>query len=139
MSPPPADRPTVVAAPPCIMVVEDSPALNRLLAEAFREAGCEVVQAFDGLQAFELAREHRPGVILLDLDLPRLYGQVVMRSLQRDPATADTKVVILTAHPELLREDDRAAAFAILHKPADLDDIMRAVRAALREPVGRSG
>ena len=78
-------------------------------------------------------------MILLDLDLPRLYGQVVLRSLQRDPATADTKVVILTAHPELLREDDRAAAFAILHKPADLDDIMRAVRAALREPAGRSG
>jgi CheY-like chemotaxis protein len=122
-----------IDAPPrtCVMVVEDNPALNGLLAEALGEIGCEVVQAFDGLEAFELAHEHRPSVILMDLDLPRLYGQVVMRSLRRDPATADVNVVILTAHPELLGEEDRAAAFAILHKPAQLDDIMRAVRAAL--------
>ena len=116
------------------MVVEDSPALNGLLASAFREAGCEVVQAFDGLQAYELARERRPSVILMDLDLPRLYGHVVMRSLQRDPATAQIKVVVLTARPGLLRADDREAAFAVLYKPTDLDEIVRIVRAALRAP-----
>ena len=126
-----SDRPPAVLDG-CIMIVEDSPALNRLLAGAFREAGCEVVQAFDGLEAYELARERRPRVILMDLDLPRLYGQVVMRSLQRDPATAGIKVVILTARPELLREDDRTAAFAVLHKPTDLDEIIRIVRTALR-------
>ena len=134
MSPTPADRPTEAASHPCVLVVEDNPALNRLLAAALRATGYETVQAFDGLQAHELARERRPSVILLDLDLPRLYGQVVMRSLRRDPATAPIKVVVLTGRPDLLREEDRAAAFAILHKPADLDDIMRAVRAALRAP-----
>ena len=116
------------------MVAEDDAEVNYLLAEALREAGCEVVQAFDGLQAYELARERRPAVILLDLNLPRLYGQVVMRSLRRNPDTAGIKVVVLTARPDLLRHEDRSAAFAILQKPAGLDDITRAVQAALRSP-----
>ena len=114
------------------MIVEDSAPLNRVLATALRGIGYDVVQAFDGMQAYDLAREHRPGAIVMDLDLPRLYGQVVMRSLRRDPATAAIKVVVLTGRPDLLHEDDRAAAFAILHKPAGLDDVTRAVQAALR-------
>jgi two-component system phosphate regulon response regulator PhoB len=117
----------------CAMIAEDYAEINNQLAEALRELGCEVVQAFDGLEAYERARQRRPRVILLDLDLPRLYGQVVMRSLRRDPATADVRVVVLTARPELLTPDDQASAFAILYKPADLDDIVRAVRAALLE------
>ena len=90
--------PAAGSARPCVLVAEDDAEINGLLAEALREAGCEVLQAFDGLRAHELARERRPGVILLDLDLPRLYGQVVLRSLRRDPATADVQVVALTAN-----------------------------------------
>jgi DNA-binding response OmpR family regulator len=117
-----------------VLVAEDDAEVNGLLAEALLAAGCEVVRAFDGLEAYELARERRPRVVLLDLNLPRLYGQVVMRSLRRDPATADIKVVVLTAHPDLLLEQDRPAAFAVLHKPAELDTIVGTVRAALRAP-----
>ena len=134
MDPTPVDRPTRAAPRSCVLIAEDDAEVNHLLAEALREAGCEVIQAFDGLDAYELVRERRPAVILLDLNLPRLYGQVVMRSLRRDPATAEARVVVLTARPELLREEDRAAAFAILRKPADLDGILRVVRAALRAP-----
>ena len=118
----------------CVMIVEDDAELNRLLAGAFRDCGCEVIQAFDGMQAYELAHEHRPSVILMDLDLPKVYGHVVMRSLRRDPTTADAKVVILTAQPGLLSEADRSAVFAVLSKPAELDELVATVRAALGEP-----
>ena len=130
----PIRRPTETPPRACVLVAEDDAEVNRLLAEALREAGCEVVQAFDGLQAYELARARRPAAILLDLNLPRLYGQVVLRSLRRDPATAGIRVVVLTGRPDLLREEDQAAAFAVLHKPAGIDDITGAVRAALRAP-----
>jgi CheY-like chemotaxis protein len=130
----PPDDPPTEAPGTCVLIAEDNAEVNHLLAEALREAGCEVVQAFDGLEAHELAHKHRPAVILLDLDLPRLYGQVVMRSLRREPATARINVVVLTGQPWLLRDDDRAAAFAVLHKPVGPDTIVRAVRAALRAP-----
>ena len=90
----------------CVLIAEDDAEINGLLAEAMREAGCEVVQAFDGMDAYELARERRPGVIVMDLDLPRLYGHVVMRGLRRDPATANIPVVVLTDRPELLSRED---------------------------------
>ncbi len=115
----------------CVMIVEDNPSLNQLLAEALEEAGCTVVQAFDGLQAYELVRQHWPRVILLDLDLPRLYGHLVLRSLARTPDTAEIQVVVLTGRPSLLTDDDRALAAAVLHKPAAIDEILGAVRAAL--------
>ena len=122
------------ARPARILIVEDNPALNRVLAGAFRAAGCEVVQGFDGLQAHDLARARRPGVILLDLDLPRLYGQVLLRSLRRDPATAASRVVVLTARPDLLRAEDRGLVFAVLLKPTGLDELVGTGRAAPRAP-----
>ena len=117
---------------PLVLVVEDDAPLNRLLAAALEHTGYEVAQAFDGLQAYELARRRPPSVVLLDLDLPKLYGQVVLRALRRDAATAGIAVVVLTGHPKLLREEDRVAASAVLYKPARLEQILAAVAAALQ-------
>jgi len=73
-------------------------------------------------------------LITLDLDLPDLYGQVVLRQLRRDPATAEVPVLVITAHPELLQSEDYRAATAILCKPFNLDtltDILRSATEAL--------
>ena len=127
-------HPRLADPPPCLLIAEDNAEINALLAEAFREAGCEVLQAFDGVQAVDLARARHPAVIVLDLDLPRLYGHLILRSLKRDPFTAHIGVVVLTGRPELLGPEDAAAAVAVLHKPVGLDEIVGAVRAALRAP-----
>ena len=116
---------------PLALIAEDDAALNRLLAAALEHHGYEVAQAFDGLQAYELARRRPPSVVLLDLDLPKLYGQVVLRALRRDPATVGIAVVVLTGQPKLLREEDRAMASAVLYKPARLEQILAAIAAAL--------
>ena len=134
MTPPPDPLAPAGGPPACVLIAEDDAEINALLAEAFREVGCEVLQAFDGLQAVDLARARRPAVILLDLDLPRLYGHLILRSLRRDPFTAHIGVVVLTGRPELLSAEDRAAADAVLHKPVGLDAILDAVRTALHRP-----
>jgi DNA-binding response OmpR family regulator len=126
------DRPSTGGGPGVrVLIAEDDPLLNPVLAEAVREAGWEPLQAFDGLAAVDLARKAQPAVIVLDLNLPRLYGHLILRSLRRDPSTAQMRVVILTAHAELLSPADRAAADAILRKPAGLERILAAIRGLL--------
>jgi DNA-binding response OmpR family regulator len=113
------------------MVVEDDVLLNQTLAEILSGVGCSVLQAFDGLQAFELACQHHPALMVLDLDLPRVYGQVLMRILRSGQVATSTRFVVLTARAELLRDEDRTSAFAVLEKPADLDEFVGTVEAAL--------
>jgi len=58
--------------------------------------GFSVVTAADGEQALEMARAHRPDLILLDLILPRRHGFEVLRILRDEPATARTPVIVLS-------------------------------------------
>src|SRR5947208_3131303 len=89
MSSPPVNQATSTTRSAYVLVAEDDGPLNELLAETLREGGYRVLQAFDGVQAYELARATLPTLILLDLELPQVYGQVVLRALKNDPRTAD--------------------------------------------------
>jgi len=62
-----------------------------------RRPSIELLPAMMGKLGFELAREHRPDLVLLDLHLPDLTGQQVFTLLRQEPATMDVPVVILTA------------------------------------------
>jgi len=70
---------------------------------------------------------------LLDLELPMLNGQFVLRILQRDAATASIKIIVLTGYPELLTEQDRQAVFAVVPKPFNINELSELVRQALAE------
>ena len=102
--------------------------LGRLLASV---ADIEVVAAAaDGAEAVQLAREHRPDVILMDLRMPGMDGsEATRRLLEEDPAT---QVVILTSfseRDEILSALD-AGAIGYLLKDAEPDEVIRGVRAA---------
>lgn len=89
-----------------------------------------VAAAADGDQAVELAREHRPDVVLMDLRMPGMDGsEATRRLLESDPAT---HVVILTSfseRDEILGALD-AGAIGYLLKDAEPDELIRGVRAA---------
>jgi DNA-binding NarL/FixJ family response regulator len=102
--------------------------LGRLLASV---ADIEVVAAAaDGAEAVQLAREHRPDVILMDLRMPGMDGsEATRRLLEEDPAA---QVVILTSfseRDEILTALD-AGAIGYLLKDAEPDEVIRGVRAA---------
>jgi DNA-binding NarL/FixJ family response regulator len=102
--------------------------LGRLLASV---SDIEVVAAAaDGAEAVQLAREHRPDVILMDLRMPGMDGsEATRRVLEDDPAA---QVVILTSfseRDEILTALD-AGAIGYLLKDAEPDEVIRGVRAA---------
>jgi CheY-like chemotaxis protein len=74
-----------------------------------------------GRLGLELAREHHPDLIVLDLHLPDLPGERVLAELQEDPETRDIPVIVLSADATREREQMLVAgASAFLTKPIDL-------------------
>jgi CheY-like chemotaxis protein len=79
-------------------------------------AGYAVFTAASGAEALEQARRHRPTLVVLDLKMPDLDGEEVVRRLRADPATADIPAIVATADdtytPARARQDGFCAHFA---------------------------
>ena len=114
-----------------VLVVDDHPIWRHSVAAGLEEAGCAVAgTAGDGAQALRVAAATRPGVVLLDLNLPDMSGaEVTRRLLAADPAV---RVLILSASGE--RQDVldamTAGATGYLVKSAQFSELLAAVRAA---------
>jgi two-component system phosphate regulon response regulator PhoB len=82
---------------PKILVVDDEPDALEILGFKLKESGFVPVFARDGAQALRAARDERPALIVLDLMLPEVEGLEVCKLLRRDPLTATTPILMLTA------------------------------------------
>ncbi len=80
-----------------ILLVEDSKALRMASARVLTRAGYEVCTAGDGEEALRVAQEKHPDIILLDMLLPKLSGEDVLRVLKANPDTSTIPVIVLTA------------------------------------------
>ena len=80
-----------------ILIVDDSHFLRLSNTRALTHAGYEVISAADGEEGLRLAREHKPDLVILDLMLPKLPGQLVLRALRSYPETASIPVMILSS------------------------------------------
>lgn len=106
-----------------VLYIEDNPS-NLLLIERVinLHSNLELVPAMQGRIGIELAREHHPAVVLLDLHLPDVGGDEVLRVLRLDPATCDIPVVVLSADatPSQVSRLLAGGASAYLTKPVDV-------------------
>lgn len=80
-----------------ILVADDESHIVQVLALKFRNAGHDVMEASDGEEALELVRQHRPDVVVTDMQMPFMNGIELARALLSDPETASIPVLILTA------------------------------------------
>lgn len=121
-----------------ILVVEDEKDILDLVEFNLSQAGFAVLRAGDGLEGLRLAREKLPDLVVLDLMLPSLEGQEVLRRLRRDDKTQGIPVIILTA---LSGSTDRIVGFEIgaddyLPKPFSPRELVLRVKAILRRVQG---
>lgn len=121
-----------MSAPLRILVVEDEPDIRDILVSSL-SLEAEVEGAADGLEALEkLARGPTPSVILLDLRMPRLSGEGVLRALEHAPGAPP--VVTMSA---CTRERPRGAV-AHLDKPFTFSEAWRVLRSACRASVAEA-
>lgn len=105
-----------------ILVVEDNERNRKLLRTILTYRGFEVVECEDGAPSLELARKHRPALVLMDIELPTMDGITALGRLRADPDTAHIPVAAVTASvTPSEREKVVAAGFnAYLAKPIDV-------------------
>lgn len=84
-----------------ILVVEDEPDIRSLVAEHLIAAGYDVCLASDGETAMQLVRERHPGLVCLDLNLPRISGYDVCEQIRTDAAGSDIAILMTSARNSL--------------------------------------
>ena len=92
-----------------VLICDDEPHILESVAYVARREGYMVITAEDGETALRLAREERPGLVLLDLNMPMKSGYQVCEEIKGDPETRATYVIMLTAKGQ---ESDRAKGAA---------------------------
>lgn len=119
---------------PTVLYIEDNLANLRLVQRILSRLGpTRLVTALQGGLGLDLARQHRPHLVLLDLHLPDMHGGEVLRTLKADPATADIPVVVITADATSDARDAvlRDGAAACMTKPLDMMPFIETVEAIL--------
>jgi CheY-like chemotaxis protein len=117
-----------------VLVVEDDLSTRKLYAETLTQHGFEVVEAHNGLQAVEKARDLLPAIIVTDLGLPGIDGFELCRRLHQSDGTRDIPVVAITGRyvsPADLARAHREGCLAVLVKPIDQDALVSAVKGIL--------
>ena len=117
-----------------VMMVDDEPLMTDLIQAHLEEAGyANFVATNDPLEALELLRRERPGVLLLDLMMPRLSGFELLSAIRADRALRYTPVIVLTAATgaDAKLRALRLGATDFLAKPVDASELVLRVRNTL--------
>jgi two-component system alkaline phosphatase synthesis response regulator PhoP len=118
-----------------VLVVDDEPKIVKLAKDYLEQSGYRVHSAMDGPTALSAARQERPDMIVLDLNLPGMDGLDVCRTLRRE---SDVPIIMLTARVE---ETDRLIGLELgaddyITKPFSPRELVARIRAVLRRARG---
>jgi DNA-binding response OmpR family regulator len=113
-------------------VVEDDPAIRRLVAMVLARQGFQVEQASDGLEAVLKLGISEYDVIVLDLMMPNLDGFTLLNTLaEADPGRLQRVIVTSAASPAVIRERMGGQPFHVLPKPFDISELVDRVRTCI--------
>ncbi|HEY8249307.1 MAG TPA: response regulator [Burkholderiales bacterium] len=118
-----------------ILYVEDNEANRMIVRDLLKRTKYTLIEAVDGEAGVAKALEARPGLILMDIQLPKISGLEAIRRLRAEPATAATPIIAITSFA--LSGDEQKAkavgATAYLAKPYSPFDLLKLVRQYLPE------
>lgn len=121
------------AAGPVVLIVDDDAGVRELVSKILGRAGFRPVTADDGERVVELALEHHPALIILDIMMPQVDGYTTVVRLRGHPPTRKIPVIMITGRTEswfpLLSAD--MGVVAHLQKPFAPQQLLDAVQAAL--------
>lgn len=122
--------------PPCVLVVDDEPNIVLSFEFLLKQVGYDVRVARDGEQALASIAEVKPGLVLLDVMMPKRDGYDVCRTIRANPDWADVRIIMLTAKGA---EADRQKGLEVgadeyITKPFSTRDVVEKVRHFLGAP-----
>lgn len=117
-----------------ILIVDDDLAINELIKINLELQGYRVIQAFNGTEAFALAKQENPALIILDVMMPEVDGFTVAQRVRQCDSISEVPIIMLTALSQL---NDKVTGFNIgvddyLTKPFEPEELIVRVRALLK-------
>ncbi len=108
-----------------ILIVDDEDNIHKVLKRIFSSTNVQPLSAFNGAEALQLAKDNKPSLILLDINMPKMDGNEVMRELRKNPETNAIPVIMLTGNGEAI---DKVVGFELgvqdyITKPFDVADL----------------
>jgi chemosensory pili system protein ChpA (sensor histidine kinase/response regulator) len=127
--------PTPGDARPLALVVDDSITVRRVTERFLQRNGLRVETAKDGLDAISVMQDHKPDVILLDIEMPRMDGYEFASHVRNDPRVADVPIIMITSR---VGDKHRARAIELgvndyLGKPYQDSQLLDAIRRQLED------
>jgi DNA-binding response OmpR family regulator len=125
---------------PTILIADDDPVIQKLLAVNFEMEGYRVVTASDGAEALERVASDHPDLAVLDVMMPRVDGLDVVRALRADPATCTMPVILLSAKAQAvdINRGLEAGADIYVTKPFDPAELLDKAAALIGTAEGRT-
>ena len=107
-----------------ILVAEDYADIRMMMKILLEVHGYEVIEAADGYEAVDKAREHSPDLILLDLAMPLMDGLQAVAAMRQHAALVDTPIVAVTAYGDFYKEKAiEAGCTDVVTKPLDFEGL----------------
>jgi two-component system cell cycle response regulator DivK len=118
-----------------ILIVEDNEKNRILVRDILRHFGYETVEAINGEEGIRLTQEHRPDLILMDMQMPIMDGGKAIKALRADSETENTKIIALTS---FAMKGDRErvtemGADDYMSKPINIKKLMKMIERILGE------
>ncbi|MCF8169219.1 MAG: response regulator [Rhodoferax sp.] len=119
---------------PLILAVDDSPSMRKMVTFTLTGAGYQVVEAVDGIDAFEKAQHQHFDLVLTDQNMPRMDGLSLTRKLREHPQFKTIPILMLTTESsDLMKQAGRAAgATGWLVKPFDPARLLEVMKKVIR-------
>ena len=118
-----------------ILIADDDEDIRVLLDDYLKKLGYKTLIAHNGIGAVESARQERPDLIIMDLEMPSGTGPIALMHLRSNPKTQKIPVIILTAMLDAgLKEDlERIGAQDFISKPYDMVELKQRIQLLLQD------
>jgi two-component system response regulator ResD len=114
-----------------VLIVDDDKGLRGLYRMVLEKAGYLVDEVTNGADALKYLMSHTPNVIIMDMLMPMLGGEAVIKRIQQMPALDEVKIIVVTAYPRFRASTEYFRADSFLVKPIQPNEVLEAVEGVL--------
>ncbi len=111
-----------------ILVVDDNREICKLVENILVSEGYDVTSCIDPLKFGEIIEEEKPTLIITDLMMAGYDGRTLTKEVKNNPITKDIKVIMMSAHADVVNIGNSVGADDILKKPFEIDELVEKVQ-----------